>query len=356
MKNELRSIKIGGIGKRLIALIMDAAVAFFTFGMLAAWIFAPISESAFNYSLKGKEGLEYQVFSKLFVYEQKVDDDHIIIIENQSDLEKERSGDTNLVPLHEYNFENKDQYLARLQYYYCSYLTGDDLVFEHGAPVKYEQIELSDGTLVDPRVYYYDNISTLTDINEIKDACYTAEYHFYYSDYMTSINNELKLIQLFIVIPPYLISFGIYFILIPLLFENGETLAKKVVHLGFITKDGYSIKKRQIVYRQLILFIYITLCLFIVGVGTTSLATLGLGGVIYILTTVFAKDRRSFVDKLAYLTLIDSQSSVWFSSPEVEEERQKELDAKMKEYKKKKVENKNLIQVGTTIVDEKYKK
>jgi hypothetical protein len=66
--------------------------------------------------------------------------------------------------------------------------------------------------------------------------------------------------------------------MIPLIFKNGETLGKKVLHLAFINTEGYAVQKKQIVLRQLFLFIMTGMCCFMIGrIGVGSLAILGLG-------------------------------------------------------------------------------
>ena len=86
------------------------------------------------------------------------------------------------------------------------------------------------------------------------------------------------------------------------------------------------------------------------------MATLGIGVFIYFVATFISKTKRSFLDYLCYTYLIDTKTSVWFDSPEAEEKAEQELDAKMEKYQSKVEPDKNLIQVGTTIVNEQVKK
>ena len=95
---------------------------------------------------------------------------------------------------------------------------------------------------------------------------------------------------------------------------------------------------------------------FIVGIGLTSLATLGIGILILLIATLISKDKRAPHDYAAMTIVIDEQKSVWFDSAEEEIKYADELEAKMAKYKNTKIIDKKVIQVGSTIIDEDVKK
>ena len=92
------------------------------------------------------------------------------------------------------------------------------------------------------------------------------------------------------------------------------------------------------------------------GIGLTSFAIMAAGVVLLFIGTLIPKNKRSIFDYAAYTIVIDSIHSVWFKNKEDEARHQQELEDNMSKYKKYIPENPNLIQVGSTIVDEKLKR
>lgn len=348
MNSELSTIKTGGIGKRALAMIVDGAIAIFMFLFLLSLVFQPIADAAFGYSDKIEQGYENQIFSKLYVFIEQNGDDNIKIIENYDDMLKVEN-EYSIEVLSEVDFltsEDLTPYIDRLHYYYCCYKTGENLVFPHGSP--------DAATNPDIETWFNENIANVTDKDTMINLVKEAQVDFIESNFMSNLNKELKAIQLFMIIPSFLIPFGVFYILIPLLNKNGETLGKKTLHLALISADGYSIKKRQIVFRQLALLLYVAFCSFIVGVGVTSFATLGLGVFIYLIPTVISKKKQSPLDHLSYVLVVDSINSVWFDSKEEEEKKNQQIDKNIKKLNKYTPENKNIIQVGSKVINKKW--
>ena len=368
MKNDIRSIKEANIAKRILVLLMDVILFGFVVFCLISWVMIPISNSCFGYDQKKGLGVTYQLNTRLYICEETDTDGNKKILEINDVL---KTGDSTLSStiIYDYKSEDPEFYKERLHYYYTCYKTGNNVMYPEGAnPEDYKspdyQVEIDDGNgnKILPANFYTEdwfnnNFGSLSDVKSLKDACYSACKDFYYSDYYQDLNHSISLIQIFIFFPPYVLSFFVFFILIPILFKNGETLGKKFGHLGFVTNAGYSIKKRQIVFRQIGLLLYVSFCAFIVGFDlVTSLATLGIGVFIYFLATFISKTKRSPLDYLCYTYLIDTKNSVWFDSPEAEEKAEQDMDEKMAKYQSKVEPDKNLIQVGATIVDEQVKK
>ena len=352
MEKELTEIKKGHIVKRSLAIIMDGCVSLFAFFSLAFFVFSPIANKAMHYNELTDKARKFQTDSHLFIK-----------------LNEEDKNNYALFDINEKQFENVQKELEisdgvsflkdKLHYYYLNFKTGnveEGLEFANDYNV---EITLEDGTKKLPIDYYTEDwFSTKFDEKTtIKDCLISInEAAMDFGNYYSPLQKEIMKREIFIIAPSYLISFGCFLILVPLLYKNGETFGKKTLHLGFVTKDGYSVQKRQIVTRQLFIFVLITIAGFGIGVGYTSLATLMFGVAIYIIATALSKSWRSVADYLAYTQLIDTRDSVWFDNPKAEQEKEQEVKEQMEKYNKYEPENKNLIQVGTTIVDEDVKK
>lgn len=367
MKSDIRSIHEAGLGRRMVAMIMDAAIFAFTFIALALWVFTPIANKAMNYKELGVQGLKYQVFSKLYVGEEVNEEDGSKKVIDLNKFE-ESTGNVEYTALCYYVTDNVEFYKDRLHYYYCCYKTGENVEVIEGknpddfkAPDYNIYIKDNSGNNVLPKDYFTDAwftslIDGKTTPEEYRNLAYNACKELYESSYYKQLNNDIKACQVVIFLPPFVISFLGFYFLVPLLYKNGETFGKKVMHIGFATKDGFEVKKRQIVFRQFLLFAWVSLSSFVVGIGFTSLATLGVGVVIYLVATAISKTKRSPIDYAAYTYLISTSNSVWFKDAEEEEKKEVELKEKMSKYRKYEPDQSHVIQVGTEIVNEDVKK
>ncbi len=403
MKNEnsepLHSIVEAGIGKRLGAAILDGLVAIFLWLFLAMIVMTPIANAGLGYSANMNLGYQYQIASHLYVYQQQDDNGDISIVEVKDMTEKvDANKESQISSLTKQTNLEPAYLLSHLYYYYSSFLTGEnvelpnptssktyDMVEDHFVspdyldnvvdtqlkPAEYYTVKWFNNEILsvsDKGADYFDNTdeNVLATIKEGVDAdkaitflnslISNAQGDLYYRDYYVKINNTIKWNQAFIIIPPYISVMGILYLLIPMLSKNGETIGKKFCHLAVISKDGYSAKKRQILFRFFVFFVEISLSLFAIGVNFTSIATLGVGVFILLMATLISKSHRAPHDYAALTLEIDAQKSVWFDSPEIEQRHIDELEAKMERYKSSKVENKNIIQIGGKIIDEDLKK
>ena len=403
MKSEnsepLHSIVEAGIGKRLGAATLDGLVAIFLWLFLAMIVMTPIANSAFGYSSNMNLGYQYQIASHLYVYQQQDDNGDISIVEVKDMSEKvDANKESQISSLTKQTNLEPSYLLSHLYYYYSSFLTGEnvelpnptssktyDMVEDHFVspdyldnvadtqlkPAEYYTVKWFNNEILsvkDKGADYFDNadeniLATIKEgVDNDKAVAYlnslinNAQGDLYYRDYYVRINNTIKWNQVFIIVPPYIFVMGILYLLIPMLSKNGETIGKKFCHLAVISKDGYSAKKRQILFRFFVFFGEITLSLFIVGVNFTSIATLGVGVFILLMATLISKSHRAPHDYAALTLEIDVQKSVWFDSAEIEQRHSDELEAKMERYKSTKVENKNIIQIGGKIIDEDLKK
>ena len=333
MKSELKTIKKASFIKRILATIMDGAVAIFTFFALFLFVFSPIARNAFGYKDLVQQGSDLQIASHLYV------------------LLDEK--DTNNTPIYLIDKEESEIsfYMERLEYYYTQYKTSE-------APDYNVEITDENGNKVLPINYYTkewfsEKMKDVTTVEKAKDASLDAVKDFY--KYVSEISMKIKRCEAFILIPSFILSYSGFFILVPLLYKNGETFGKKVMGIGLATKDGYSVRKRQIVLRQLFLFFLTVFASLIIGIGFTSFATLFVGVFIYYLATFISRTNRSFADYLAYTYMIDTKNSVWFNSEIEEKDKENEIEKNLEKLNKIKEKDSHILQVGSTIVNEEAK-
>ena len=358
--NELTQITNANIFKRIIAFIMDGALfAFIMFGLIAA-CFYPISNKSFKYSQNRADLMLYQVSSKLVVCKGKDENGNEKFFD-LSELDQAPS-DATYPSIGEVNGQEDEFYINRVKYYYLNYKTGVNVEYPASAnPEDYKAPnyqELIDGKA---RSEYYTEEWFLKKVEDSQNKVATL-----ISDAISDLCNEefyatketkVRLTGYFLVLPPFFISFSIFFIIIPLIFKNGETLGKKSLHLSFINIKNYAVRKRQIVYRQFFLLILTSILCFVIGrIGVGSLAFLGIGIVVYYVATILSKQKRSLADFLAMTLLVDANKSVWFENATVEQEKEDTFQKNMEQYHENNTLDSHVIQVGGTIVNEDVKR
>lgn len=395
---SLTKIVNANLGKRVLAGIIDGLIALFVWLFLSLIVMRPILDSSLHYTDQIILGQKYQTASHLFVYQQLEDNGDVSTIEVKDYTEKlDSNKEGQILALANSDKFEANYYISHVHYYYTSYLTGlnvempnntssktYDMVVDHFVSPDFE-VAVDNILPKDKYTTRFVNEEILkvnsdgsayfetSDINELahvkeglendkdvikflRNVVNEASGDLYYRGYYQDINNTIKLNQVLLIVPPYVLVMLIFYLAIPLLFKDGETLGKKFLHLAVINKLGYTIKKRQTILRFFTFFLEISLSLFILGVGMTSIATLGIGILLLFLGTFIPKDHRSVHDFAAMTIVIDANQSVWFNSALEEERYNDELQKNMEKYKSVKVENPNIIQVGSTIVDENIKK
>lgn len=396
MNDKISKIEKAGIAKRLWSAIMDAALFVFTFIALSLWVMTPIANAAFNYGGQYELGSRYHLASHLYLFEKKDDNGNKVIVPV-----KESTGnisDYNEVTLYSYNGDY-EIYVRNIYYYYHNYKTNTeielpnntesktwDVIEDHFVSPEYNKkingvlpvnlytnewfsenilkigSEDSFFKIDSSKTDYVESIVLIDEtkkseaISFLKNQAYEATRDFYYSDYFNNINKTIEALQIFIFVPSFVISFSIYYFLIPMLMKDGETLGKKINHLAVVSFDGYKVKYRQLVLRQIILFIGISLSAVIIGIGLTSIATTCVGVLILFVATLISKNKRSPHDFAAYTIVVDAIRSTWFKNKDDEEKHLREIEENMAKYKKDFSDNKNLIQVNGVILDEDLKK
>ena len=126
---------------------------------------------------------------------------------------------------------------------------------------------------------------------------------------LSDANDSLMIKSLSLIVPTLIgISF-IFDLLIPLFMPYSETIGKKIMHLGLVSKDGYSLKKYLLIPRWLA-YIFLE---YLLGIVT-------FGGLFLISYTMFlfCKKRRCIHDFLSNSVVVDADNSIFFSNKEEE--------------------------------------
>jgi uncharacterized RDD family membrane protein YckC len=105
----------------------------------------------------------------------------------------------------------------------------------------------------------------------------------------------------------------IFYLLFPLLFADGETLAKKLLGLGLVNRYGFKVSKAQIVLRQLPSILIISLPFLFLSPLQSGALIFGLLGISYAFV-LFDKEHRALHDFWGLTRVIDTKESLFFAS------------------------------------------
>ena len=122
------------------------------------------------------------------------------------------------------------------------------------------------------------------------------------------------------------VTFMIFYFLIPMLFKNGETIGKKVMHICLVNKLGYQYRRLQLIPRFLAPTFLIIAVIFITGFSFWSLLIVSGGLLISYLFSIFSKNNRALHDIFAGTLVVDARESTWFKNAEEEAKTQQEIE------------------------------
>ena len=401
----MKNVELAGLFKRIVAAVMDGLFAVFMFFLLVTYVTTPIANKASKYQQHVMDIYQQEIASHLYLLLQQNDNGDYVTVEVKDYVTKlENNSYKRIHDIYDIAQVSTDDYIRHLNYYYTVYLTGDVSRVELPKEGSYDPI--ADGFVsptynieIDGKLpkdiytaryfnttimglspqgeenqseYYayplkegnpdYEGLPVVkegVDADKVKEdirkRVYIATKQLYESDYIASRQSEIRSIQLWTEIPVYVFVVGIVYVMFPLIFKNGETLGKLSLGVGIVSKNGYKAKKRQILFRSLVFLVEITFSLFIVGYGLTSFATLGVGCVIMMAVAVFTKSHQAPHDLAAMTVVADLKKSVFFESASEENKYEKQVNQNIENLNKYEPENPNIIQVGGTIIDERYK-
>ena len=274
-------------------------------------------------------------------------------------------------------------YEKAMTYYFFNYLTGENVDIPDGqeysnyvSPDYQDEIILSDGSKVLPKDYYTiswynENILSIDDENldDTKTTTYftyakdnegnydktklgvpkkerydskkeavveitnydLAQYYqtlyrsiyvndFYARSYMSEVINKVNLFQALSFASSMLLAGLINYVLIPFFFKNNETLGKKLFKIGLCSRNGYKMKKYQLLLR----FIpYVLTLLFILLFNSSFFVCFIIATVILLCSfaTMMASPKKSALHDYVGQTLVyDTKSSIIFEDVLEEEQ------------------------------------
>lgn len=120
-----------------------------------------------------------------------------------------------------------------------------------------KSVELDDGKIIDTDTLYLD-LFNATSNNFDKASKEYAQNYIPYLNLLTEFNNArdnvviAKILELVIIY--FLISF-IYYLLLPILFKNGQTIVNKFMRIGFCSRNGNALKWYQNIPKFINFFI-----------------------------------------------------------------------------------------------------
>ena len=174
-------------------------------------------------------------------------------------------------------------------------------------------VELSESVKKQLRNYFY-----VAD-NEVVEGSIAAKQKFIYYYALADLTSLPKLqsdydhyaflastLPLVIAI---FVTFMIFYFLVPMLFKNGETIGKKVMHICLVNKLGYQYRRLQLIPRFLAPTFLIIAVIFITGFSFWSLLIVSGGLLISYLFSIFSKNNRALHDIFAGTLVVDARES-----------------------------------------------
>ena len=155
---------------------------------------------------------------------------------------------------------------------------------------------------------------------EKQNCYYNAGNDLYHRPYYLSVLEEYqKKSTVFPLILAISISATVFYLVLPLMFRDGQTLGKKIMHLAVIREDEYSSTRPQIVLRQLPMILLVTILFIFMPWNWAAIMSLGLLIVSYALA-IFTPRQRAIHDYIAYTRVVDDKESIYHRKGEIEVE------------------------------------
>lgn len=363
---EIKDIKYANLGRRVLGIILD--LIFFI--ILLLFFYLPVVEGYVDIGFHNAQVLNdvkaLQVYSGLFVDRSEENQEPLT---NVSLIGREELTDEN-------NYFTFDSYKVYLNATYNFY-TNKDLSFHNELlEMIFSKTDVSDSELnywfntqvlnidqsLDYDVYYLENdnlySSPLNDNCKVKETItfkgealtktsddnrQNQEYilasikifsdtldfpgtyqkallHLRNTDEYSNYYLQLERISRYEAYIAIAISGLIYFLIIPLLFKNGETFGMKIVHVGLVNSLEYQVSKPQVFLKN-----FFILAEIFVGIFTFFLVFFA-----DYIVMIFTKRHRSFSDLIAATVVIDTKTSVWFVSRGVEEKLISQIEENLK--------------------------
>ena len=190
--------------------------------------------------------------------------------------------------------------------------------------------ELSEYDKTELRQYFYISDKEAKD-NE-KATTYRYMYYYALADItsLSKLQNDYNKYALYGVTLPLvvaiIVTFMIFYFVIPLIFKNGETIGKKVMHVCLVNKLGYQYKRIQLLPRVLFPMLLTTIIVFFAGFSMWAFAGVSVVLLISFIFTIFTKDNKAIHDFFAGTLVVDAKQSTWFKDANEEEKAEKDVE------------------------------
>lgn len=122
-------------------------------------------------------------------------------------------------------------------------------------------------------------------------------------------------------------SMLIFFVAIPMIFKNGETLGKLVFHLCLTNKLGYRISRLQIIPRYLFMMVIIVALYFIIGLNLWLLGVVTFLALASYTLSIFTKDHKAIHDYIAGTIVVDKVHSEIYQDARHEDKVKTEINS-----------------------------
>lgn len=289
LDNEIKhEIVKAPIFRRIGAFITDIFIVLFLFLIFNTYVFSPIFANVFSYQENVIRYQEIMVDSNLYYEDAQGNVDEIINEFANGDFKSS-----------ELSFYKKVDNC--IESFYLKYHQDGLEIIDY-----YKSKESS--TLYD----YINNVYVLkndVDIELYKD--------FIIDEYDIALNlfskvdveyieiaRELTIFQVVTALSALTISYALTYLIIPLFIKNGETIGKKLLAIGIVSaKDGFAIKKSQILIRFLVIFFIEVLA---------SIMLFGIPMILSFTMLIFNKNGLAVHDYLSATICVDKKQTLIF--------------------------------------------
>lgn len=203
--------------------------------------------------------------------------------------------------------------------------------------------DLSDSGKASLLTFYHDSTGTTLSVyyNALSDLSRESFY--------SSLRNHYSLYSvtypLVIAVP---LAALIFYLVIPLCFANGETLAKKLLSLGLVSRYGFKVSKGQVVMRQLPSILLVSVPFLFLSPIQSGALILGMLLVSYAFV-VFGKEHKALHDYWGATEVIDTKESLFFANAEEQAQAEAQYQALMAQADQRVTEGKENLENEKTL-------
>lgn len=203
---------------------------------------------------------------------------------------------------------------------------GEEVLYDQiGVPVDsfYEDGVLTQQAKVTLRTFY------CSGDDSVRSVYYNAIQNLFYQPFFLEYYNVYTAYSL-----PYPLMVAaplaalLIFLMFPLIFKNGASIGKKIMHCCLVNREGFTIKRAQVVLRTLPQILVGAVLLFFLPLKWSVIIMSVLLFASYVLS-IFELKKRSVHDFIAGTMVIDEEESVFFDSLADQEAAEKAYEERM---------------------------